>query len=227
MCGRFTLRTPQNVLVQQFLLESIPDWKPRYNIAPTQPLLCVRREPGETQREAVKLHWGLVPSWADDPKIGNRMINARADGVASKPSFRAAFKRRRCLVLADGYYEWKREGKAKQPYYYRLQNERPFAFAGLWESWHKDAGDPLESVTVITTDANELAAKVHDRMPVILDEADYETWLDVEHCDKDQLQALLVPYDTPLMKAEPVSMHVNNARNDDPQCVEIIDERSS
>ncbi len=223
MCGRFTLKTPQNVLLQQFLLDAVPDWSPRYNIAPTQPLLCVRHAPSSDEREAVKLHWGLVPSWADDPKIGNRMINARADGVAEKPSFRAAFKRRRCLVLADGYYEWKREGKAKQPYYFRRRDERPFAFAGLWEVWSKGAGPPLESVTIITTDANELTTPIHDRMPVILDAADYDTWLDVEHSDKDQLQALLAPHDSPEMTVDPVSTHVNNVRNDDPKCVEAVD----
>lgn len=208
-----------NLVVEQFLLDVAPEWPPRYNIAPTQKLLCARREPADQRRHAALLHWGLVPSWADDPKIGNRMINARADGIADKPSFRNAFKKRRCLVLADGYYEWKTEGKQKQPYYFRMRDERPFAFAGLWECWSKDAGPPLESVTIITTEANELSRAVHDRMPVILDAADYDRWLDPSYYDRDELLKLLVPYDAPLMQAEPVSTHVNNVRNDDAGCL--------
>lgn len=208
-----------NLVVEQFLLDVAPEWPPRYNIAPTQKLLCARREPADQRRHAALLHWGLVPSWADDPKIGNRMINARADGIADKPSFRNAFKKRRCLVLADGYYEWKTEGKQKQPYYFRMRDERPFAFAGLWERWSKAAGPPLASVTIITTEANELSRAVHDRMPVILDAADYDRWLDPSYYDRDELLKLLVPYDAPLMQAEPVSTHVNNVRNDDAGCL--------
>lgn len=219
MCGRFTLRTPTNLLVEQFLLDTTPEWTARYNLAPTQALLCARRQPADAQRHAALLTWGLVPSWADDPKIGSRMINARADGIAEKPSFRHAFRKRRCLVLADGYYEWKTEGKQKQPYYIRMQDERPFAFAGLWESWRKGQGDPLETVTIITTDSNELTRPIHNRMPVILDAADYDRWLDPAYDDKDQLLQLLVPYDSPLMKVEPVSTRVNNVRNDDAECL--------
>lgn len=208
-----------NLIVEQFLLDGAPEWPPRYNVAPTQKLLCARREPDDNRRQAALLHWGLVPSWADDPKIGNRMLNARAEGVADKPSFRTAFRQRRCLVIADGYYEWKTEGKIKQPYYIRMQDERPFAFAGLWERWRKGEGDPLESVTIITTTSNDLTRFVHDRMPVILDAADYDRWLDPKYFDREELEKLLVPYDSPLMKAEPVSTRVNNVRNDDAECL--------
>jgi putative SOS response-associated peptidase YedK len=225
MCGRFTLRTPATVLTQQLLLdlgveETPVDWEPRYNIAPTQSVAAVR-EVEKGLRQFDLLRWGLIPSWAKDPSIGNRTINARAETVAEKPSFRSAFRRRRCLVLADGYFEWRKEGAKKQPYYIRLQDERPFAFAGLWERW--TPGDPestLETCTLITTDANELTREIHDRMPVILSPADYAQWLDPGLDDAKRLLPLLRPFETGPMIATPVSTRVNNPKHDAPDCVE-------
>jgi putative SOS response-associated peptidase YedK len=168
------------------------------------------------------MQWGLIPSWAKDTKIGYKMINARADTIATKPSFRAAFKKRRCLVPADGFYEWLRVGKAKRPYLYEVDGGAPFALAGLWEQWwgpdNKD-GPPLESFTLITTEANELASQIHDRMPVILDKGDYEAWLDPANQDSDSVQELLVPFPADRMTARPVNPIVNNARNEGPECV--------
>jgi putative SOS response-associated peptidase YedK len=218
MCGRFTLRTPSNVLVTQFQLAVDPQLPLRFNIAPTQPVAVVRQTSADSPRELAMLHWGLIPSWAKDPKMGARMINARAETVAEKPSFRAAFRRRRCLVLADGYYEWQSTGgRSKQPYYIRRRDDAPFAMAGLWEHWPK--GDPpIESCTVITTAANDLTRPIHDRMPVILNEADYARWLDPELEDAG---ALLMPQEEGTLRADCVSTHVNRPANDDPRCIEV------
>jgi putative SOS response-associated peptidase YedK len=196
----------------------------RFNIAPTQPIAAVRWLPDEGQRQLSLLRWGLVPSWAKDPAMGNRMINARAETVAEKPSFRAAFKRRRCLIPADGYYEWQKVGKRKQPYYFRMKDDRPFAFAGLWEQWSGGKGDapePMETCTIITTEANELGRPIHDRMPVIVHPDEYAFWLDPRVEDRSRLETLLRPYDPGEMMAEPVTTHVNNVRNDDPKCLEV------
>lgn len=186
----------------------------RYNIAPTQPVGIVRLDRGGAEREWALVHWGLIPSWAKDPGIGARMINARGETVAEKPSFRAAMKRRRCLVPADGFYEWKRIGKRKQPYHIRLRSHSPFAFAGLWEIWAGPDGSELESCTLITTTPNELMAEVHDRMPVILAPEDYAQWLgtgqDADRREIGQLQHLIRPYDATDMEAYPVSTSVNN-----------------
>jgi putative SOS response-associated peptidase YedK len=230
MCGRFTLRTPLTVLSQQFLFElgpaaGVASVRPRYNIAPTQTIAAVRRQAASPQRELAWLHWGLIPSWAKDAKLAAAMINARGETIAEKPAFRTAFARRRCLVLADGFFEWKKVGKQKQPYYLRMQDQRPFAFAGLWECWRGPAGSdgpPLESCTIVTTAANELCRPLHDRMPVILEPCDYDRWLDPA-ASKDDLVALLVPFPAEAMKSEPVNPRVNNARNDDPECVEVLE----
>jgi putative SOS response-associated peptidase YedK len=220
MCGRFTLRAPAGVIVEQFRLDSRPDVSPRYNIAPTQDVAVVRAAADGTCALS-PMRWGLVPSWSKDPKQGARMINARAETVAEKPAFRAAFKRRRCIVPADGYYEWQNTGgKHKQPYLFHLRDDRPFGFAGLWEHWHGDgSGPPLETCTVVTTDAAEATREVHDRMPVILEPDDYAMWLDPEFEDRERLLSLLVPYETDGLIAEPVSTYVNNARNEGPECV--------
>ncbi len=217
MCGRFTLRTSPQAVAKAFRLVGVPDFSPRYNIAPTQQVLAIRLQ--NEMRQASFLHWGLIPSWADDPAIGNRMINARADGVAVKPSFRSAFKKGRCLIVADGFYEWKKTGKAKQPFFVRLKMDQPFAFAGLAEHWHR--GDKvIDSCTIITTDPNELMADIHDRMPVILSPNDYDLWLDPEFESKEKLQSLLRPYPADEIIAYPVSTLVNNPRNENPACVE-------
>lgn len=218
MCGRFTLRTPLTVLVEQFHFDlGNAQLSLRYNIAPTQDVAAVRLVDGK--RQLALLRWGLIPSWAKDTKIGASTINARADTVATKPSFRAAYKRRRCLVLADGYYEWLRVGKSKQPYFYEVDGGMPFAFAGLWESWW-GTGDkespPLESCTLITTDVNKLAEEVHHRMPVILGPVDYNAWLNPESGD---VAYMLAPFDADRMTVKPVSTYVNNARNQGPECI--------
>lgn len=228
MCGRYTLRTPLHVLAQQFLFElgDLPadlELKPRFNIAPTQTVAGIRRLEAGGARQLALFHWGLIPSWAKDAKLASSTINARGETLAEKPAFRTAFSRRRCLVLADGYFEWKAVGKKKQPLLFQLKSGQPFAFAGLWERWRGPEGTPpdsppLESCTIVTTSANTLSANVHDRMPVILDPADYDLWLDPAS-EKERLLALLEPYPADLMQAEPVSMRVNNVRNDDPECI--------
>jgi putative SOS response-associated peptidase YedK len=218
MCGRFTLRTPQGVLVEQFRLKSIPPLQPRFNIAPTQQIGVVRQtEPA--QREFAWLQWGLVPRWAKDPKVASQMINARAETAAERPAFRDAFRRRRCLIVADGFYEWKKAGRQKQPYHIRMKDGRPFAFAGLWERWG-DEDEKLESCTILTTNANELCAPMHDRMPVILGPADYDRWLDASLVDRAELQFMLEPYPADEMAAEPASPRVNSVANDDAGCIE-------
>lgn len=217
MCGRFTLRTPAGDVAEQFGLFSAPDLAPRYNIAPSQQVAAVRTAPGDG-RELVLLRWGLVPSWADDPSIGYKMINARGESVATKPSFRNAFKQRRCLIVADGFYEWQKTGGQKQPYYIRLKSGRPFGFAGLWERWGRD-GQPFDSCTIITTGANELMAPLHDRMPVVVPPADYDLWLDPAVKDVERLLPLVRPYPPQEMEAFPVSTVVNNPRHETEQCI--------
>jgi len=209
-------------------LADLPLFAPRFNVAPTQAVLAVRRSQGI--RQASLLHWGLIPSWADDAAIGNRMINARAETVADKPAFRAAFKRSRCLIVADGFYEWQKTGRAKQPFYIQLADDRPFAFAGLAEHWHR--GDlTIDSCTIITTTANELMAPIHDRMPVILRPDDYDHWLGGEQAaggakeqqhEKEMVLSLLRPFPAELMRAYPVSTLVNSPRNENPACIEAV-----
>ncbi len=218
MCGRFTLRTPASQLVEIFQLLREPQLPLRYNIAPTQPVATVRAV--DNRRELSQLHWGLIPSWAKDPKMGARMINARAETVSSKPSFRSAFRRRRCLIPADGFYEWKKTGGAKQPMYIHLRDNGPFAFAGLWERWEAADGSEIESCTIITTEPNELLSSVHNRMPVILSEDDYDPWLDDKLQDPEQLQPLLKTYPGEEMAFTPVSTFVNSPRNDTSACIQ-------
>lgn len=223
MCGRFTLRTPLGAVVAHFLAEPAPllQLGLRYNIAPTQSVPVVRMHDG--RRELTGLQWGLIPSWAKDTKIACNTLNARSETAAEKPAFRTAFRKRRCLVVADGYYEWLRVGKSKQPYLYEVGGGQPFAFAGLWESWWGPDGAaaaPLETCTILTTSANRLASQVHDRMPVIIEPGDYAAWLDPANQDPASLRYLLAPYPDEAMSARPVSTFVNNARNEGPQCIE-------
>jgi putative SOS response-associated peptidase YedK len=215
MCGRFTLRSSPRAIATEFDLFDVPDLRPRYNVSPTQQIPIVRLDGAARQLAVVR--WGLIPSWADDPAIGNRMINARADGIATKPSFRSAFKRRRCLVVADGFFEWQKVGQAKQPYLFERPDGQPFAFAGLWEGWSK-AEPPIESCTIITTDANEVTRVVHDRMPVILPPEAYAAWLDPQ-ATPEELTELLRPAKTDVLVARPVSRRVNSPANDDEGCV--------
>jgi putative SOS response-associated peptidase YedK len=222
MCGRFTLRTAGKVLAAVFQLPQVPQLPFPYNIAPTQVVAAVRQAAGSGLRELVQLRWGLIPSWAEDKKIGARLINARAETAATKPSFRSAFRHRRCLLLADGFYEWQRLDGKKQPFYLRLRDDRPFAFAGLWESWTGPDGEVIESGALLTTEANATVRPVHDRMPVILAAADYARWLDPAAQKPEALQPLLRPYPAEEMTAYPVSTRVNAPRNDDAKCIEAL-----
>lgn len=217
MCGRFSLGVNLDDLVEAF-----PDFKfpsaltPRYNIAPSQEVAVV---PNDVDRRVEFFHWGLIPSWAKDPEIGNRLINARAETLAEKPSFRAAYLRRRCLILADGFYEWQTipDSKVKMPLYIQLTSQKPFAFAGLWELWRPD-DTPILSCTIITTEPNALLAPIHNRMPVILPPDAYDLWLDPAEQKPAALNHLLKPYPADLMTAYPVSRLVNSPANDVPAC---------
>jgi putative SOS response-associated peptidase YedK len=222
MCGRFTLRAPASVVAEQFALFELPPFTPRFNIAPSQPVPVVRLSPQQPQprRELAWLRWGLIPSWAKDPAIGNRMINARAETVAEKPAYRAALRRRRCLVVADGFYEWQRSGRRKQPYFIRMRDDRPFGFAGLWESWDGPDSSPIESCTLLTTEPNELLRPIHNRMPVILPADDYQRWLDPAVETGEQLVPLLRPYPAEQMTSDPVSTFVNSPANEGAKCIE-------
>lgn len=221
MCGRFTLRSPANKLLDQLACtKGEPhDFRPRYNIAPTQDVAIVRTgEDGE--REWVDVRWGLIPSWAKDEKMAARMINARGETVHEKPSFRAAFKRRRCVIPADGFYEWRKVADGKQPFHISLDDGEPFVFAGLWERWDKGDGPPLETCTIITTEANGLLCELHDRMPVILSPPDYDVWLDPALEDPQMLLPLVDAYPGDQMQFRPVSRTVNSPKNDSPECLE-------
>ena len=216
MCGRFTLRTPAALVARQFELPFAPDLQARYNIAPRQPVAAVRLDP-KGQRELVFLRWGLVPAWADDPTIGYKMINARGETAATKPSFRQAFRTRRCLIPADGFYEWRKSGRLKQPYHITLGADELFAFAGLWERWQRN-GEPLETCTLLTTTANDELKPIHDRMPVILRPDAYAAWLDPQAA-ADALAALIQPLPSGLLKLRPVSSFVNSPGHEGPQCL--------
>lgn len=222
MCGRFTLAAPASVLASLFDVQPEPQLAPRFNIAPTQPVAIVRMNQDGTARAWTHVRWGLIPSWAKDPSIGARMINARSETVADKPSFRAAYKRRRCLVPTDGFYEWKKVAGGKQPYHITVNQGQPFAIAGLWESWHGPDGMDLQTCTLLTTEANALMRPLHDRMPVILAPEDYEMWLTTDGEDPTELSLLrhlLRPFDAAPMTAIPVSTYVNNVRNEGPACI--------
>jgi putative SOS response-associated peptidase YedK len=222
MCGRFTLATPDQDLAVQFNLPEVPDVTPRYNIAPTQPVGVVRVPAVDSDRELVMVHWGLIPFWAKDPKIGARMINARAETVAEKPAFRTAFRRRRCLVPADGFYEWQKQNGSKQPYYIHMTDGKPFAFAGLWERWKGPDDTVIDSCTLLTTQPNDLVRPLHNRMPVILRPSDYELWLDPAVEDAGVLKPLLRPHSPDGMDAYPVSRRVNKPAHEGPACIEPL-----
>ena len=231
MCGRFALLTPGHDLLTQFDVTQTPVdasmIAPRYNVAPTQPVVVVRASTGSAttstgsareQRELTFMLWGLIPSWAKDPKIGSRLINARAETVSEKPSFRAAFKRRRCLVLADGFYEWQAINGKKQPMFIHMADQMAFALAGLWESWQSPDGGVLDTCTILTTTPNALMEPIHNRMPVILEPEDYDTWL--HPGDQPNIAMhLLRPFSAEKMAAYPVSTWVNSPAHDDAQCI--------
>ena len=222
MCGRFARKSTQEVLADWFgvELEDMPWFAPTYNAAPqsTQPVVRVNRDSGS--REFALMRWGLVPFWAKDAKIGYSTINARAEEAAAKPAYREALKKRRCLVPADAFYEWKRQNaNTKQPFAIALKSGEPYAFAGLWESWRPKDGEPLETFTILTTDPNEVMEPIHNRMPVILEPRDYARWLDPGDPARPPMD-LLCPYPAELMKAWPVSDRVGNVRNNEPSLLD-------
>jgi putative SOS response-associated peptidase YedK len=224
MCGRYSLTKLEELLRQFTFLRllpgpvPVPPDMPRYNIAPTQPVLVIANNHPDRLEH---FHWGLIPSWAKDPSIGPRLINARAETLAEKPAFRTALRRRRCLVPADGFFEWRvGPGKARTPMYFRLKTGEPFAFAGLWDVWQGPDGSLVQSCTLITSEPNELVKPIHNRMPVILPAVDYEKWLDPGEQEPGMFQGLLRPYPASEMLSYAVSRAVNSPRNDSPQCVE-------
>lgn len=221
MCGRFTLTADIQALQEAFPFVNMPEGMagavgPRYNIAPTQPVAVV---PNDGKNRLDFFVWGLVPSWAKDPGIGNRLINARAETLMEKPSFRNAFRRRRCLILADGFYEWRKGASGKTPMFIQMEDGKPFAFAGLWEFWKSPDGSEILSCTIITTEPNDLMAPIHNRMPVILPESAYARWLESGEGEAGQLVELLKPYTASPMRAYPVSPLVNNPKNDLPELI--------
>jgi putative SOS response-associated peptidase YedK len=222
MCGRFTLRAPSRLQLGLFQLAELPSIPCRYNIAPSQPIAAVRAKADTSSRELAMLRWGLIPSWAKDPAIGNTLINARGESVASKPAFRSAFRSRRCLIVADGFYEWQKKDGGKQPFYIQVRGGEPFAFAGLWEHWHDPQGEIVESAAIVTTDANEIMRPIHNRMPVILAPNHYDLWLDPTMKDPKLLEPLLRPYPSEELMACPVSTYVNNPRHNDDRCIAPI-----
>lgn len=218
MCGRFTLITDLEQLEERFSFHAANlSFTPRYNIAPSQAVFTVIED--EKGNRGGLLRWGLIPSWAKDAAIGNRMINARAETVAEKPSFRRALQKRRCLILADGFYEWRKEGKKKTPLFITLASRAPFAFAGLWETWRPSDGETIHSCTIITTTPNTLMASIHNRMPVILTREAETTWLDRTITEPEKLLPLLVPYPDTVMDAYEVALTVNSPKNDSPACI--------
>lgn len=222
MCGRFSLFDSIEFLSKEFGAPVLSDLVPRYNIAPTRQVAAVRRRPGGGEREFVLLRWGLIPSWAKDASIGAGMINARSETAPEKPAFRASFRRRRCLVPANGFFEWQKQGRVKQPYYIRLRERRVMAIAGLWDRWEGAEGAPVESCTLLTTDANDLIAPLHERMPVIISPEDYDLWLDPEVQDPAALRPLLVPCPPADMTAHPVSRRVNDPSVDDASLLDLL-----
>lgn len=220
MCGRFTQRADQQTLAKAFKVADVPKVETRYNIAPTQDLLGVYES--ADGREMAFYKWGLIPSWAKDKSMGARLINARGETVAEKPAFREAFKKRRCIIPADGFYEWQREGGKKQPFYFRMRDDSPFGFAGLWERWEGEGGEVINSCAILTTEANEILRPVHDRMPVILHPEEYSLWLAGDARERELLRELLRPFPAEEMVGYPVGTSVNSPRNQGAGLVEEL-----
>lgn len=240
MCGRYNLRATPHELAEAFALFREPEWTPRYNIAPTQQIAAVRRLSAEGPREWALLRWGLIPSWSKDPSGAARMINARSESVAEKPAFRVPFRRHRCLIPANGYYEWaaqepdapppsgkKSRAPAKQPYSITVKERPLIAFAGLWDRWKNPNGETWETGTILTTAASPGMGHLHERMPVILAPEDFDLWLDPRVQDVDELRGLLVPVPSERMQADPVGTLVNNVRHDSPQCLSPPEKNST
>jgi putative SOS response-associated peptidase YedK len=223
MCGRYRLTAKERYIRDHFGLDEDPAWTPRWNIAPTQPVATIRQDPKAPKRNFSLIRWGLIPYWAKDPSIGFKTINAVSETAADKPAFRDAIRRRRCLIPADGFYEWLKTGpKERQPYNLGMMDDSVFAFAGLWERYRDPAGQDLETCTILTTKPNSLVATVHDRMPAILRPEDYDLWLDPGVTDPARVTDCFRPFDARLMKKYPVSTRVNRPENDDAACAREI-----
>jgi putative SOS response-associated peptidase YedK len=219
MCGRYRLSRRKQLVEEYFDTESDePEWTPRYNIAPSQPVPVIRQNPKEPRRELSLMRWGLIPSWAKDESVAVRMINARSETARTKPAFRDPLTNHRCLIPADGFYEWVRTGKVKQPYCFEVNDGELFAFAGLWDRWKDPSGRWVRSCSILTTTPNAVTSAVHDRMPVILDRADYDLWLDPGMTNVGAVSEMLKPYDARTMRCYPVSSRVNHVANDDAEC---------
>jgi putative SOS response-associated peptidase YedK len=217
MCGRYRLSRRKQVVEEYFESSSDEEaWTPRYNIAPTQPVAAIR-EAGQNRILSL-MRWGLVPSWASDISIGARLIHGRSETILEKPAFRDSFRMRRCLVPADGFYEWKKAGRERYPFHFVMKDSSLFAFAGVWDRWRSPAGQVVESCSILTTAPNELLDGVHDRMPVILPQRHYQTWLTAPATEAQRLAELLVPFDASVMQRYPVSSLVNKPENDVPEC---------
>lgn len=231
MCGRYRLSRRKQVIEEYF--ETTPwhdDWSPRFNVAPMQPVPVIRQHPKERIRQISSMRWGLVPHWATDPSIATATINAKSETAATKPAFRDPLKLRRCLIPADGFYEWKRAVASKQPYCFEVREGELFAFAGLWDGWKDSAGRWVKTCSILTTVPNAVTATVHDRMPVILDRPSYDLWLDPGMQDVAALSELLKPYDARLMRCYPVGNRVNYVGCDDEECsqpVEVVEAQSN
>ena len=223
MCGRYRLTAKERYIRDHFGLDEDPSWAPRWNIAPTQPVPTIRQDRKTPKRTFNLARWGLIPYWAKDPSIALKTINAMSETAAEKPAFRDAMRWRRCLIPADGFYEWKRLGsKEKQPYNLGMADDSPFAFAGLWERWRDQDNKTIETCTILTTKPNSLVADIHDRMPAILRPDDYDLWLDPGVTTASRVTSCLQPFDVRLMKKYPVSMRVNSPENDDQACAQEI-----
>ena len=230
MCGRFKLSRRKQIIEEYFETDDwAEDWSPRFNIAPTQPVPVIRQHPKEPVRQITTMRWGLIPNWAKDPSIAGSTINAKSETAATKPAFRDPFKFRRCLIPADGFYEWRKTGTTKQPFCFEVNDGELFAFAGLWDGWKDSDGRWLKSCSILTTTPNAVTSTVHDRMPVILDRESYDLWLDPGMQNVAAISELLKPCDARLMKCFPVSSRVNHVANDDEECsrcVEITEDQN-
>ena len=223
MCGRYRLSRRKRVIEEYFNAVAEEEWTPRYNIAPTQPVPVIRQNPKEPVRELSIIRWGLIPSWARDSSGAAKMINARSETAGSKPAFRDALKSRRCLIPADGFYEWQRTAKSKQPFCFEVNDGQSFAFAGLWDRWKSPDGTWIRTCSILTTTPNAVTSPVHDRMPVILDPDSYDLWLDPGMTDVEAATDLLKPCDAQLMRRYPVSTRINHVTNDDQACSAPVD----
>jgi len=225
MCGRYAVTSSPEAIRALFRYTDLPNFPPRYNIAPTQPIGIVRLEHGE--RRFALVRWGFIPSWAKDPRMVSLMFNARGETVIDKPAYRAAMRRRRCLVPADGFYEWRRIGSRSQPYYVRRKDGKPFAFAGVWETWTGPNGEEFDTAAIVTTRANQTLATIHERMPVVLGEDAYDLWLNCAEVDPEATVSVIAPAPDDLLKSYAVSGAVNRAANDEATLIEPLTDESN